>query len=81
MRDFIQAALPWVLMGIALAISLANQNSEEQSDGSQNAVYMGIGMMFGITAAAAGILHSYALGISIGMLGGLVVGNAVRKGD
>lgn len=81
MRDFINAALPWVLIGIALAISLANHNSEEKSGGSQNTLYMGIGMVFGIAAAAAGILHSYALGVSIGILGGLAVGNARRKGE
>ena len=81
MRDFINAALPWVLIGIALAVALANHHSEEESGDSQNALYMGIGMVFGIAAAAAGILHSYALGVSIGILGGLAVGNARRKGE
>jgi len=66
MKDFVYAALPWVLMGLALAVffyGMANkrQKSEDKKD------YYGMGIALG---AAAGIAIGTALN-DVGLVAGL----------
>lgn len=79
--DFVMAALPWLSMGLMLAIFAVRENSrknnheKEDNYGSEG---MALGMCFG-TAIASAMKQDIGLGISIGMLLGLVVGTSMKK--
>ena len=78
MKEFIYAALPWVLIGFAIIVFTVNYNYEQekgreaQKDGM--AVGMSIGMLVGVALNTMGIFENHAFGICIGMLGGMVLG-------
>lgn len=75
MKDFIFAALPFIIIGICLAIIFANCNNKEKVYLSEG---LAIGMCFGVAVASA--LHiNLGLGISIGMLIGEAIGISVEK--
>lgn len=75
MKDFILAALPFVVIGICLAIICVNFKSEKKSYCSEG---MALGMCFGIAAASA--FHvNFALALSIGMLIGEAIGITKEK--
>ena len=77
MKDFIFAALPFVIIGICLAIICANFKNEKKTYCSEG---MAIGMCFGVAIASA--LHiNLGLGISIGMLIGEAIGISKEKKD
>ena len=79
--DFVMAALPWLSMGLMLAIFAVRENSrknnheKEDNYGSEG---MALGMCFG-TAIASAMKQDIGLGISIGMLLGLAVGTSMKK--
>ena len=79
--DFVMAALPWLTMGLMLAIFAARENSrknnpeKEDNYGSEG---MTLGMCFG-TAIASAMKQDIGLGISIGMLMGLAAGTSMKK--
>lgn len=75
MKDFIFAALPFVAIGICLAIICANGKKYKQTYCSEG---MAIGMCFG--TAVATVMHiNIGLGISIGMLIGEAIGISKEK--
>ena len=75
MKDFIFAALPFIIIGLCLAIICANGKKYKQTYLSEG---MAIGMCFGVAVASA--LHiNLGLGISIGMLIGEAVGIGIEK--
>ena len=75
MKDFAFAALPFIAIGICLAIICANGKKYKQTYLSEG---MAIGMCFGVAVASA--LHiNLGLGISIGMLIGEAVGIGIEK--
>ena len=82
MKDFITAALPWVMMGLALAVlavSYAREKKEDQK--KRNELQLGgmaLGMLLGVALGTTGLLESYALGISLGALWGLALGTALE---
>ena len=77
MKDFIFAALPFIIIGICLAIICANFKKEKKTYCSEG---MAIGMCFGVAIASA--LHiNLGLGISIGMLIGEAIGISKEKKD
>ena len=70
MRDFIFAALPFIVIGLCLAIICANGKKYKLTYCSEG---MAIGMCLGVAIASA--LHiTLGLGISIGMLIGEAIG-------
>ena len=70
MKDFILAALPFVIIGVCLAIICANGKKYKETYLSEG---LAIGMCFGVAVASA--LHiNLGLGISIGMLIGEAIG-------
>ena len=79
--DFVMAALPWLTMGLMLAIFAVKENSrknnpeKEDNYGSEG---MALDMYFD-TAIASAMKQDIGLGISIGMLMGLAVGTSMKK--
>ena len=75
MRDFMIAALPWIIIGIAVAVIFAFR-SRKKDDEPQNC--MTEGMCLGVAIGSTGLI-SLALGISSGMLIGEVIGFIIKK--
>lgn len=75
MKDFIFAALPFVIIGICLAIICANYKQEKKTYCSEG---MAIGMCLGV-AIATSLKINLGLGISIGMLIGEAIGISKEK--
>ena len=81
MRDFIMAALPLVVVGIALAVFFtgrAGKKKKQEKESGYEAEGMSLGMCFG--AAVGDIFPEYiGVTLSVGMLIGLLVGMCVKK--
>ena len=79
--DFLSAALPWICIGLLLAIFFA-RSSNKKKDSKRKEDYgtegMALGMCFG-TAIATSLGNNTGIGISLGMLLGLAVGSAIEK--
>ena len=85
MSEFFGAALPWVALGLALAVLFANhgrQKSKEEDGAKKPGNYMEAGMCFGmcagVVAGTTGLLPIGA-GVSFGMLIGLCLGLCIPK--
>ena len=80
MRDFILAARPLVVAGIALAVFFAGRSrrKKQEKEGGCEAMGMSLGMCFG---AAVGAFFPEYIGItlSVGTLIGLVIGLCIKK--
>ena len=81
--DFMSVAMPWIAMGLLLAVFFARgaerkKNSEKKEDyGSEG---MALGMCFGVALSTA--LHiNVGLGLMAGMVLGLLVGSGIKKKD
>ena len=78
---FLRAALPWVAMGLLLAVffarSAGKEKKKEQPD-NYGTTGMCLGMCFG-TAIGTALGNHTGLGISLGILIGLVVGSSIKK--
>lgn len=78
--DFMSAALPWIAMGLLLAIFFArtaNGTKKEEDHGSEG---MALGMCFGVALSTA--LHiNVGFGMMAGMVLGLLVGSGIEKID
>ncbi len=74
MKDFITAALPWIIIGIAIALLAVNAGKRKKGDDN-----MSEGMCIGVALGASGVID-LGLGISLGMLAGMAVGSCVKKG-
>ena len=76
--DFMSAALPWIAMGLLLAIFFArtaNGTKKEEDHGSEG---MALGMCFGVAVSTA--LHvDVGLGMIAGMILGLLIGSCIDK--
>lgn len=81
--DFLRAALPWIAMGLLLAVFFA-KNARKKKDEEQPDNYgtegMCLGMCFG-TAIGTSIWNNTGIGISLGMLIGLAIGTCIKKED
>ena len=81
MRDFIMAAVPLVVVGIALAVFFtgrAGKKKKQEKESGYEAERMSLGMCFG---AAVGAIFPEYIGVTLsaGMLIGLLVGMYVKK--
>ena len=78
--DFMSAALPWIALGLLLAIFFArtaNGTKKEEDHGSEG---MALGMCFGVALSTA--LHiNVGFGMMAGMVLGLLVGSGIEKID
>ena len=72
MKEFFSAALPWILMGVAIAVFAANcareKENSRKTEKNGMAVGMCIGILAGIVLTLLGVFKDMTLGISIGML-------------
>ena len=81
MKDFITAALPWIIIGIAivlLAVNAGKRKKGEKKGADSMSEGMCIGMCIGVALGASGVLD-LGLGISLKMLAGMAVGSCVKK--
>ena len=79
--DFLSAALPWICIGLLLAIFFA-QNARRKKDNEKKENYgtegMSLGMCFGV-AIGTSLGNNTGIGLSLGMLAGLVIGSCIEK--
>lgn len=85
MREFCEAAFPWIVMGIGLAFWAASlkKNSDAKSGDSDEKPNRGTeGMLIGALAGISASLifeWNLVLGIGLGILAGSCIGTAVKK--
>lgn len=81
--DFVNAALPWIAIGLLLAVFFA-RSSRKKKDSKEYDNYgsegMCIGMSLGV-ALGSSFAHNVGLGMTFGMLIGLVIGSCIKKED
>lgn len=85
--DFISAAAPWVIMGIALAIFFGRSAVKKKKRNGQNKKHSGdysaegmsLGMCFGVAIGTA--LDNISMGLSLGMLLGMAIGSCIQKDE
>ena len=77
MKEFMMAALPWICIGIAIALFAVNHGSAKKAKDSDKEYgnYMTEGMCLGMCVGTA----LGGNGLIYGMLLGLVVGMLIRK--
>ena len=78
MRDFILAALPWVLCGIAVAIICAGLGSwktkkKDAASEQRIALGMSLGLLLGVALNGAGLWENHGLGLALGALWGMAL--------
>ncbi|MGN0745416.1 MAG: hypothetical protein ACI4ML_01940 [Aristaeellaceae bacterium] len=81
--DFLRAALPWVAVGLALAVLCVRGAGRKKDDGQERAEHYGtegmsLGLCFG-TAIGTSLGNNTGLGMCLGMLIGLAIGTSIRK--
>ena len=77
-KDFVLAALPWILAGIAVAIQCAGMGTRKAREHSKAleermAVGTALGLMVGIALNYCGLWESHALGLTLGPLWGMAL--------
>ena len=83
--DFLRAALPWIAVGLLLAVLVARGTSKkkkEEQTGDYGTEGMCIGMCFGMcfgTAIGTSLGNNTGIGISLRMLIGLAIGTCITK--
>lgn len=79
MKDFILAALPWVAIGLCLAIFFARSaKKEKKTTENYGTEGMSVGMCIGVALGTC-FEGGVGVGISIGMLLGLSIGSCIPK--
>lgn len=81
MKDFILAALPYVIIGLCLAIIITNLNKSKKGKKNRQTYCsegMSIGMCFGV-ALSTSLHFNIGLGLSLGMLIGETIGLLIEK--
>ena len=81
--DFLRAAMPWVAMGLLLAV-FAARSAKKKTDEDQTDNYGTEGMCLGIcfgTAIGTSLGNNTGIGICLGMLLGLAIGSGIKKED
>ena len=78
--DFLSAALPWICIGLLLAVFFA-QNARKKKNNKKAGNYstegMALGMCFGV-AIGTSFGNNTGIGLSLGMLAGLVIGSCIE---
>ena len=76
--DFLRAALPWIAVGLALAVLCVRGAGKKKKKADYGTEGMCLGMCVG-TAIGASLGNNIGLGISLGMLIGLAIGTCIEK--
>ena len=78
--EFLSAALPWIAMGLLLAIFFARAAHGKKKEEDHGSEGMALGLCFGVALSTA--LHiNVGLGMMAGMLLGLLVGSGIKEKD
>ena len=80
---FLHAALPWVTIGLLLAVFFARSTGKKKAEdpcGDYGTEGMCLGMSLGAAMGAAGAVN-IGIGLPLGMLIGLVIGTCIKKED
>ena len=76
---FLSAALPWICMGLLLAIFFAQSaRKNNKKAGNYGTEGMALGMCFGVAIGTA-FGNNTGIGLTLGMLAGLVIGSCIEK--
>ena len=81
--DFLRAALPWIVVGLLLAVFIARgakKTKKEEQTGDYGTEGMCVGMCLG-TAIGTSLGNNTGIGVSLGMLIGLAIGTSIKKED
>lgn len=72
---FLRSALPWVLIGVPVAILAVNlgQAREREVHAQRIAIGISLGLLLGVALNGAGIWGSHSLGFAIGPLWGMAL--------
>ena len=84
MKDFLSAAIPFVLIGIALAIlavSCSGQRKNRGNQGAHMATGAGLGLLLGVMLNGCGLWENHILGLILGVLWGMTLGSLYREKD
>ena len=84
MKEFMFAALPWVLMGLALAVLAANHITKKQKhekQGTYIALGAGLGLLLGAVLNSCGLWADQALGYAMGPLLGMAAASLIPEKD
>lgn len=84
MKDFVSAALPFVLTGIALAILAANHSAKDrqkEKKGARMAMGAGFGLLMGSLLNSCGLWENHALGLVFGPLWGMALASLHKSED
>ena len=77
MKDFVLAALPWVLCGVAVAIICSRMGRrEEKKSGKLDqriAIGLALGLMFGPALNSIGLWENHGIGLALGPLWGMAL--------
>ena len=79
--DFLSAALPWISIGLLLAIFFAQSAGTKRKDEKKETYGtegMELGMCFGV-AIGTSLGNNTGIGLTLGMLVGLVIGSCIEK--
>lgn len=81
MKDFILAALPFVITGISIAIIIVNCNKENKKlkEGTYISEGMCIGMSIGLLIGNLFDLEYLGMSLGLGMLIGEAIGSCIKK--
>lgn len=79
-KDFISNALPWILMGLSLALVAAGQANDENPENRRRNLLCGaaLGLVLGVALNSCGLFENHALGLSLCTILGLAAGTRVR---
>lgn len=77
MKEFVIAALPWVMCGLAVAILCVRLGRQDGSKGQRldqsMATGAALGLLLGVTLNGCGLWENHALGFSLGPLWGMAL--------
>ena len=79
--DFLRAALPWITVGLLLAVFFvksAGKRKKKEQKADYGTEGMCLGMCLG-TAIGTSLGNNTGIGISLGMLIGLAIGTCCKK--
>ncbi|MCQ4022375.1 MULTISPECIES: hypothetical protein [unclassified Ruminococcus] len=83
-KEFLSAALPLVLAGIALAVLAASCSTKEHRSkvsGTNIAMGASLGLLLGVTLNSCGLWENHAIGLALGPLWGMALGSLFRRDE
>lgn len=84
MKEFVLAALLWVLIGLALAVLAVTQIIKKQKDEKRSArmaVGVGLGLILGVTLNRCGLWENHLFGLALGPLWGMAIASLILRRD